>query len=59
MAKIDLPDMAERLNNVHCIIQELENAAVELPMGDYDYVYRAIEDARKFVERQNIVLSTF
>lgn len=59
MAKIDLPDMAKRLNNVHCIIQELENAGVELPMGDYDYVYRAIEEAREFLERQHIVLSTF
>lgn len=59
MATLDLPDMVERLNNVHCIIQELENAAVELPTGDYDYVYRAIEEAREFLGRQHVVLSTF
>ena len=59
MAKLNLPDMIERLNNVYCVVQELENAGVRLPTSDYDCVYRTIEEVREFLERQHIVLSTF
>jgi hypothetical protein len=38
--------VADNLNNVHCIFQELENMGVILPMGDYQYAYGVIEEAR-------------
>lgn len=39
--------LADRLNTVHCIMQELQAAEVELPMRDYAYVYAALECARE------------
>ena len=42
-------DLAERLNWLHCLVQELENGGVELPMGDYTDVYGIIEDARETI----------
>jgi hypothetical protein len=38
--------VADGLNNVHCIFQELENMGIILPMGDYQYAYSVIEEAR-------------
>ena len=42
--------LAERINWLHCLMQELEDAGVELPMGDYGVVYAILEDARETVE---------
>jgi len=41
-----MPTLSDKLNNVHCIIQELERAGVDLPMGDYEYIYDVLEEAR-------------
>lgn len=41
------PTLSERLDWLHSLIQELENADVELPMGDFLGVYEIIEDARE------------
>jgi hypothetical protein len=40
-------NLAERVNWLHCMVQELEDAGVTLPMGDYTDVYGIIEDARE------------
>ena len=40
-------DLAERVNWLHCNVQELQDRGVELPMGDYGDVYAIIEDARE------------
>jgi hypothetical protein len=39
----------EQLDFVHCLIQELENKNVELPMGDYHLIYDYIEGAREIL----------
>lgn len=39
--------LSEQINTVHCIVQELQNAGVDMPMRDYDYVYSALESARE------------
>jgi hypothetical protein len=36
-----------QLEWLHSLMQELEGAGVELPMGDYGDVYRIIEEARE------------
>ena len=40
--------LMEHLNYVHCVLQELENIGIELPMGDYGVVYRMVEEARDY-----------
>jgi len=40
-------NLAERINWLHCLVQELEDHKVELPMGDYTDVYGIIEEARE------------
>lgn len=42
-------DLAERINWLHCLMQELEDNGVELPMGDYNDVYGILEDAREML----------
>jgi hypothetical protein len=44
-------NMAERLNWLHCNVQELQQRGVEMPMGDYDDVYSIIEDAREVMDQ--------
>jgi hypothetical protein len=40
-------DMTEdELNWLHSLFQEMESQGVELPMGDYLYVYTILENAR-------------
>lgn len=39
-------DFIERIEWLHCLMQEMEDAGVELPMGDYGDVYDIIETAR-------------
>jgi hypothetical protein len=39
--------LAEQLNNLHCIVQELETSGVELPMGTYEGIYNTLEEARE------------
>jgi len=41
----------ENLNYLHCVIQELENDGVELPMGNYYMLYEMIENARDYFEQ--------
>lgn len=36
----------DELNWLHSLFQELESQGVELPMGDYLYVYTILEKAR-------------
>ena len=38
--------VAEQLNWIHCLFQEIENSGYELPMGTYEIVYSILEDAR-------------
>lgn len=40
-------DVIEALNWLHSLMQELESMKVELPMGDYNYVYHIIESIRE------------
>lgn len=35
------------INTIHCIFQELQNAGVDLPIRDYDFVYETLEVARE------------
>jgi len=42
--------MTENLNYVHCVFQELEGMGIELPMGDYDMVYKMLEEARDYFD---------
>lgn len=42
----DISTSIEQIEFVHCLIQELENKGVELPMGDYNLIYDYIEGAR-------------
>tara|TARA_A100001037_G_C14975723_1_gene555808 strand:+ start:599 stop:838 length:240 start_codon:yes stop_codon:yes gene_type:complete len=39
--------MAEQMNNIHCLIQELENG-VEITEVDYQFIYRYLEIAREY-----------
>lgn len=39
--------LASQLEWLHSLVQELENAGVELPMGDYGDVYDIIETVRE------------
>ena len=39
--------MAEQMNNIHCLIQELENG-IEITEGDYQFIYRYLEIAREY-----------
>ena len=39
-------NVAEQLNWIHCLFQEIENSGYELPMGTYEIVYSILEDAR-------------
>ena len=43
-------EMAENLNYVHCVFQELEDMGIELPMGDYEMVYKTVEEARDYFD---------
>jgi hypothetical protein len=36
----------DELNWLHSLFQEMESQGVELPMGDYLYVYTILENAR-------------
>jgi hypothetical protein len=42
----DISTSIEQIEFVHCLIQELENKGIELPMGDYNLIYDYIEGAR-------------
>jgi hypothetical protein len=42
----DMTTVQDRLNWIHSLFQELETQGVELPMGDYNYVYDMIETIR-------------
>ena len=44
--------LAEQINFVHCLIQELETLNVSLPMGDYSLVYQYLEDVREHLENE-------
>jgi hypothetical protein len=46
----------EELNFVHSTIQELENLGIELPMGDYNLIYKYLEDARELLEDYELEL---
>ena len=39
--------MAEQMNNIHCLIQDLENG-IEITEGDYQFIYRYLEIAREY-----------
>jgi hypothetical protein len=43
---MNIADFENELEWLHALFQELENAGVELPMGDYEYVYGIIEEMR-------------
>lgn len=34
---------------VHCVFQELEDLKIQLPMGDYNEVYRILENVREHI----------
>jgi hypothetical protein len=40
----------DEINWLHSLFQELESQEVQLPMGDYLYVYRILENAREAIE---------
>jgi hypothetical protein len=39
--------IVQGLEWVHCLLQELENQKVELPMGDYEIALTLVEEARE------------
>ena len=39
--------MAEQMNNIHCLIQELENG-IELQEDEYQFIYEYLEIAREY-----------
>lgn len=45
----DISTSIEQIEFVHCLIQELENKGIELPMGDYNLIYDYIEGARNIL----------
>ena len=45
--------MAQWLNSIHCMIQELENG-VELPEDEYIFIYECLEVAREYFENLEI-----
>ena len=49
---MDPTTISESLNWLHSLMQELEDANVELPMGDFNDVYGIIEDAREAIEQK-------
>lgn len=44
------PGYVEKLNFLHCLFQELEDAKTVLPMGDYNLVYDILEEVRDIME---------
>jgi hypothetical protein len=50
MSNIEISDSIEQMNFIHSLFQELENGGLELPMGDYNLVYKYLEDARAILE---------
>lgn len=44
-----LEELEEKLNYVHCVFQELESAAIDLPIGDYSLCYSHLEEAREHI----------
>lgn len=42
--------LKEKINHVHCIIQELENNSISLPIGSYNDIYSYLEEAREYFE---------
>ena len=43
---MSLSDFEGELEWLHALFQGLENMGVELPMGDYTYVYSLLEEMR-------------
>jgi hypothetical protein len=43
----DISTSIEQIDFVHCLVQELENLNIDLPMGDYRLIYDYLEGARE------------
>ena len=42
--------MCMKIDYVHALFQELEDAGYEIPMADYMTIYGYLEDIREYVE---------
>lgn len=42
--------MCMKVDYVHALFQELENAGIDIPMADYMSIYGYLEDVREYVE---------
>lgn len=45
----NIEQLEEKLNYVHCVFQELETMAINLPIGDYNLCYSYLEEAREYI----------
>lgn len=56
--KSNISNCIDQLDFVHCLFQELESQQTNLPMGDYNLIYKYLEDAREVLtEYEEFIMS--